>query len=243
MRKFKKWAFLVGISKYEEKEFPNIEHTIDHVIKLKDILDNSNEFEEIVVLTTDDTVPKDEWPTEAKIRKQFKRFFKKKVKHHDLVIVYFSCHGGEVNNEICIFPYNASKEDSDEIVRYSIPISFFKVICKNKFRFNLKKVFLFFDICQKVTKPRSHSLEAEEREYKSFLEKTEVRPKYIEPEIQRDEINQEDCGANFLFACQPRKKALVKKIGTGDQSIFSYALLRGLGGRLQDPLTFGKFVE
>ena len=219
-KQFKKWAFIVGVSTYDDEHFRNLDHATNHVREFKKLLEDSNEFEPIVYLSEEGD--KDHKPTSGNIMIQYAKLLQK-VRPNDLLIVYILSHGGIFERKKCIFPKNASKESKEILKRESIPLSYFLEEEISNYEPEDWKVFFFFDICQCHMDIKSHG-DGDVEAAKKVL--AEENKRNEELELEPMEINEEPSGIAQFFACSSNEEAFVFKKEGEDCSVFSFALLK-----------------
>ncbi|MFX1296375.1 MAG: caspase domain-containing protein [Promethearchaeota archaeon] len=235
----KKYAFLVGIRDYYYDVFDPVPWAVRHVKDFENILRQSGEFEEIVVLRSkDDNEKIEEYdytsPSKPNIIKQFSELLKR-MNDHDLIILYFVCHGGLIRGENYIFPEAANEESSD----LGISISYFENAMKN-LSAQTWSVFFFLDICQEKIEYAAGGPVVTAKQTRDHvpLDKNVVKEK-DHTLIGKDEPSI----ISKFFACKPQFKAHCFKKGKFLNSIFSYALLEGLRDKIPMPIRYGKLVN
>jgi len=220
----KKWAFLVGISDYDHRGFNRLSFANEHISDFEDLLRSSGDFEEKSIITLKSDDPPDKRPNRTHIINQFDKLLKK-IDHKNTLFIYFVCHGGFFGDKNYIFPLNANKDDDDILIDTSLSIEWFTRRIK-KYDSKSWKVYFFIDACrEQLTKS-------------SFGKKLEVGildDKVNITTFKNLDKNHLPLGINFFFACCEGEKSWHFKKENRMQSIFSYALIKGLREKINKP--------
>lgn len=221
----KKWAFLVGISDYDHREFNRLSFANTHVSDFEEILKKSGDFEEgnIITLKSDDLPEKR--PNRTHIINEFDKLLQK-IEYKNTLFIYFVCHGGFFGSKNYIFPLNANKDDNDILKDTSLSIDYFTRRIR-RYKSNSWKVYFFIDACR------------EQLEQSSFGKKLKIGvlddKKNITTfkNLDRDHL---PLGINFFFACCEGEKSWHFNRDNRTHSIFSYALIKGLKEKINPPI-------
>lgn len=224
------WAFLVGISNYENKnDFITLEFCDLHAKEFANVLKESGDYEDrsIILFTTTNQTNKK--PTRNRLISEFSKSLKK-IQPKDTLLIYFVGHGGTYKGKNYLFPMDAfiDHKNPDILMETSITIEWF-ITQLESYESQTWNVFLIIDACrQRMSKSMSLSLLDEQfgiHEYEAQI------------------IDKYPAGIAFLFSCSPSQRAYSFDYEGKTLSIFSYILLEGLRGKIPHPITYGKLVN
>ena len=221
----KKWAFLVGISDYDHREFNRLSFANTHVSDFEDILWSSGEFEEDSIITLkSDNLP-EKRPDRTHIINEFNKLLKQ-VEYKDTLFIYFVCHGGFFNNKNYIFPLNANKDDNDILKDTSLTIEWFTRRIK-RYESESWKVYYFIDACRD---------QLDQSSFGKKLKKGVLDDKKNITTFKNLDKTHLPLGINYFFSCCEGEKSWHFSKDDQIHSIFSYALIEGLKEKINPPI-------
>ncbi|KKM65518.1 hypothetical protein LCGC14_1490470 [marine sediment metagenome] len=221
----KKWAFLVGISDYDHREFNRLSFANTHVSDFEDILWSSGEFEEGSIITLKSNNLPEKRPNRTHIINEFNKLLKK-LEYKNTLFIYFVCHGGFFNNKNYIFPLNANKDDDDILKDTSLSIEWFTRRIK-RYESESWKVYYFIDACRDQLGQSS---------FGKKLKKGVLDDKKNITTFKNLDKAHLPLGINYFFSCCEGEKSWHFSKDNRIHSIFSYALIEGLREKINPPI-------
>ena len=109
-----RWALLIGVDSYDENRqgdfyLPNLQACVKDVKALDAVLRDAERggFTQITMLVTNDTPDESDDPTDLNILRGLKELVDR-TEPNDLVLIYFSGHGWQVEDEAYLLPQNVN---------------------------------------------------------------------------------------------------------------------------------------
>ncbi|MFW9997397.1 MAG: caspase domain-containing protein [Candidatus Odinarchaeota archaeon] len=217
------WAFLVGISNYDDEFFSSFDYCDRDILKLSELLIDKGGYKVRSFTSSSDTNK----PVYTKLFGEFTNLTEE-LEPRDKLLFYFEGHGGSYNGRNCLFPQDVqvSSKNSSIVQGTVILLKDFVERINNVSGDTLCDVFFIVDACRERLGHQSMNF-----------------PNMKNIEVKPFDISTLPSGISFLFSCQDNQLAYNFDINGEKHSLFTYLFLEALQGRVNYPATFGKIVD
>ncbi|MFX0066853.1 MAG: TIR domain-containing protein [Candidatus Hermodarchaeota archaeon] len=216
-----KWAFLIGVSQYDDEQIVALSYSELYVQMLQNILMKSGEYETVITLSS-----LGKKPVKRAILREFS-MLSRKILPKDTLLIYFIGHGGVLpDRKFYLFPQDAvfSRIDSSLLKESCIPLTWFVEYLLERSTQEWTTFFI-------IDASRSNVL-VYENEDEEIIGKMQEAPLHTEP-----------VGTSFLFACSPGQNNYSFIDQKGEMaSIFSSAFIEIMQQGLSRRLTYGMLI-
>lgn len=139
----RRWAILIGINKYQDKDISDLKKAKNDAQALGDILKNQGQFDNVYIMTDDNGFDSTDYPSYFKIKDRL-NYISKFLKPEDLVVFSFSGHGVTIDGDSHLIVSDSRVKNMKETT-----INLEKDVVAMLNKAGIKKSLLLIDACRK----------------------------------------------------------------------------------------------